>query len=74
MIFLLILSQILFIFVYYVSKNANRDLLNEEQYRVFIYHRLMNLASLFQAKVIEVYLSKEEQLHVYDEKTLVEKE
>jgi len=34
----------------------------------------MNLASLFQAKVTEVYLSKEEQLHVYDEKMLVEKE
>ncbi len=74
MIFLLTLSQILFIFVYYVSKNANRDLLNEEQHRVFIHHRLMNLASLFRAKVTEVHLSREEQQHVYDEKTLVEEE
>lgn len=74
MIFLLILSQILFIFVYYISKNANRNLLNEEQHRVFIHYHLMNLTSLFQAKVTEVYLSKEEQLHVYNEKTLVEKE
>ena len=75
MIILLTLSQILFIFVYYVSENAKRDLLNEGQHRrIFIHHDLMNLADLLQAKVAEVRssaTSREGQEHSYDEKTLV---